>query len=207
MLFVAGATSASVIQTTGAGSAVMDANAGAFFESTNSLFDNPYSEGGMLFSRVGLRNNNNGCGFAGCVFPYFSGNYFYGANEVGGFLSIATPTGNIFTALEFIAGTGFAAPVNFAWAAFLDGIQKGGGTGSVAAGTILGFADRTGFNRLDWTASDTVSTNFTSTHNAPAMDNVVAQISEIPEPSSFALAVTGLLAIGRRTRRSDCASS
>ena len=55
---------ATVIQSVGAGSAVSTVQGSADFESQNALNDNPYSEGGMLFSRTGLSFNNNGCGFA-----------------------------------------------------------------------------------------------------------------------------------------------
>ena len=101
--------SASTIQTFGSGSAVTSIDATANFESTASLLSNPYTENGLVFTRVGLTLNNNGCGFAGCAvsFPGMTANYFYGSSlgpNSGGYIDIATA--GTFAALEFVFGYG-----------------------------------------------------------------------------------------------------
>ena len=71
---LATASQAAVVQSTGAGSAVSMVQGSADFESLSALNNNPYSEGGMDFSRQGLSFNNNSCGFAGCTgHPGFAG--------------------------------------------------------------------------------------------------------------------------------------
>ena len=190
-----------VTQTTGAGSAVSIVEGTANFESRNALFDNPYSEGGMVFSRTGLTFNNNGCGFGGCTstsgFAGFSGNYMYGVGS--GYFEIAATGGNVFHGLEFTIGTGFDInPQNVSWQAFSSSILVGSGTLSLESGTIIGFSDAIGFDNLRYTSDDRDRYGYV----APAFDSVHAQFTAaIPEPEIYAMMMAGLGLLGYVTRR------
>lgn len=192
-----------VTQTSGAGSAVTTIDASATFENTASLNGNPYSEGGMLFSRTGLSFNNGGCGYAGCAnitnnpgFAGFSGNYMYGAGGVG-YFNIASTGGNVFSGLEFTVGTGFfSSTVDVVWEAYNSSILVGSGSVSLAVGTVIGFNDASGFDSLRYT--DVLQ----SGQNAPAFDTVRGQyVAAIPEPEIYAMMMAGLGLLGYVTRR------
>jgi hypothetical protein len=200
---------ATVVQTFGSGSAVSVVQATADFESTNALFDNPYVEGGMSFSRTNLSLNNNSCGFAGANcsgnpagFAGFSGNFMYGALilEHEGFFDISAPNGLAFSGLELLIGTGYqldAAHLNFvSWKAFKSASQVGAGSFSAASVVAIGFSDPAGFDTLRITNSFAADD---STHPAPAFDTVRAQF--VPEPHGFALLSIGLLGIALIRRR------
>ena len=190
---------AAVSQTSGAGSAVTTIDASASFESTASLTANPYSEGGMLFSRTGLSFNNNGCGYAGCAynpgFAGFSGNYMYGVGV--GYFDIATTGGNLFGGLEFTVGTGFSSStVDVIWEAYRSSVLVGSGSVSLAVGTVIGFNDASGFDTLRYT--DVLQ----SGQNAPAFDTVHAQyVAAIPEPEIYAMMLAGLGVLSFAARR------
>ncbi len=203
-LAVASAPVGAVVVTTGAGTAVPVADASASFESHVSLSLNPYLEDGLRFQRVGLTLNNNGCGFAGCGFPYFSGNYFLGATPGfgpggGGYLNIFSDAAlfvdSVMYGIEFVAGSGVGEPVHYAWAAFLGGAMVGEGTGVTDGGTVLGFKDAGGFTHLHWTASSTADVTLDTTLNAPAIDDV--RVTYAPPPAPIpAPAMGGLLMVG-----------
>ena len=184
-----------VTQTSGAGSAVSFVEGTANFEYRNALFDNPYLEGGMAFSRTGLSFNNNSCGFAGCGtnsgFVGFSGNYMYGWGT--GYFDIAATGGNVFHGLELIVGDGYSSdPKDVTWQAFSSSILVGSGTLSLGSGTIIGFSDAIGFDTLRYTSND----------GAPAFDSVNAQFTAaIPEPEIYATMLAGLGLLGYVTRR------
>jgi len=190
-----------VTQTTGAGSAIFIVEGTANFESLSALSDNPYLEGGMVFSRTGLTFNNNTCGFAGCAghpgFVGFSGNYMYGIGS--GYFEIAASGGNVFHGLEFTIGTGFDInPQNVTWQAFSSSILVGSGTLSLSNGTIIGFSDAIGFDNLRYTSDDRDSYGYV----APAFDSVHAQFtSAVPEPEIYAMMMAGLGLLGYVTRR------
>ena len=180
---------AGLIQTFGTGAAVSNVDAQADFESTAALFDNPYFEDGLSFSRTGLTFNNNSCGYAGCVgsFNYYSGNYMYGTGSSSSYFSMFSPTGQSFFGLEFQAGVSWTTP-SFFWEAFSQGISVGSGSGTLAnQSTILGFSSTDGFDEL----------RYGWTNGAVSFDTVRAQLysTEVPEPSTlaiFALAMMGL---------------
>jgi hypothetical protein len=185
-----------VTQTTGAGSAVSIVEGTANFESLSALFDNPYLEGGMAFSRTGLTFNNNGCGFAGCAynsgFVGFSGNYMYGLGT-DGYFDMAATGGNVFHGLEFTIGDGYPSNLqNVTWQAFSNSILVDSGTLSLSSGTIIGFSDAIGFDTLRYTSND----------GAPAFDSVNAQFTAaIPEPEIYVMMMVGLGLLGYVTRR------
>lgn len=188
---------AAVVVSTGSGSAVSIIEASANFESTNALNNNPYSENGLSFTRTNLSFNNNSCGFAGCSgsFPNFSGNYMYGVSPQGttGYFDIMTTGGKVFAGLEFVSSNGFGNnPETVVWSAFLNNVQVGSGSFSVANGTILGFSDPTGFDDLRYTV------NYNGAIvSAPAFDSVVAQFTAaVPELSTWAMMILGFAGIG-----------
>lgn len=213
-LAVAAAPANAVVVTTGAGSAVAAAEASAAFESHDSLWVNPYLESGLRFQRVGLTNNNNGCGFAGCGYPYFTGNYFFGATPGaglggGGYLSIFSDAllfaDQIIRGVEFVAGSGVGEPIHYAWAAYLGGALVGEGVGETVGGTVLGFQDAGGFTRLHWTATNVPGVTFDTSLNAPAIDDVRVRYSAletaVPAPGMagmLGLAALGLAGVRRR---------
>ena len=206
-LVLAAPPARAVVVTTGAGSAVAVAEASAAFETHESLFVNPYLESGLRFQRVGLTNNNNGCGFAGCGFPYFTGNYFLGVTPGfgpggGGYLSIFSDAAlfadQIIRGIEFVAGSGVGEPIHYAWAAFLGGALVGEGTGETVGGTVLGFQDAGGFTHLHWTASNVPGVTFDTSFNAPGIDDVRVRYTqaetELPAPGMAGM--LGLAALG-----------
>lgn len=185
------------IITTGAGSAVTSVDAAAYFEDTASL-GLTYTEDGIDFKRVGLTTNNNGCGFAGCLSPWFSGfgggNYMYGVGSSGSYFSIKSTGSNIFYAMEFQVANGFNNdPTNVQWSTYLGGILQYSGSLNVAKWGVFGIADAGGFDELHYTGAG----------NAPAFDNLKAQYTsvETPEPMSLAMLSLGLISFGFFGRR------
>lgn len=193
---------AQVVQTFGAGSAVTNIHANAFFESQNALTDNPYIENGLQFARTDLTFNNNTCGFAGCKFvpglSHFSGNYMYGGGS--GYFTMRAPAGKSFTALEFLLGNGWidGGTWSVEWTAYLNGTEVGAGTVfQFELNDIIGFSRAGGFDELRYTDMNT--------SKGAAFDDVYAQFtsgtSVVPEPSTWLMLSTGMLLIGASTRR------
>lgn len=197
-----------IIQSIGSGSAVTRIDASADFESIASLTAAPYVENGLVFSRVNLTDNNNGCGFAGCTsakgLAHFSGNFLFGSGYPGrpgdAYLSISSGA-DTFTGLEFIVGNGQAgnkaSSQNVYWSAYLDGaLVSQGSVLNVAAGTVVGFSGLSGFNELRYTDK------LVSPTMAPALDSVRAQFAPVPVPAAIPL-FTSALAVwfGLRKRR------
>lgn len=205
---------AMIIQTFGAGSAVTSVEATADFESTDALFGNPYTEGGMEFTRTNLSFNNNGCGFAGCPnhagfysgSTPFSGNYLYG-NGSNGFYTISALSGD-FQALEFISGTGNSGTGNqtFAWEAYDDGLLVGSGIDNISGPAIIGFSGGA-FDELRYarSGSNDQGLGIGSGGGAAALDSVRAQFSasstSVSEPGALGLALVGWLVVGFARRR------
>lgn len=190
---------AQVSQTTGSGSAVTTVNASADFESQAALVV-PYTENGLLFTSVGLSQDNNGCGFAGCkpaYFSYFAGNYEYGFGN--GYFQIQSVDGTAFAGLEFMAGTGYGnSTSSVVWQAFSNNVLVGSGSTYVSNGTVVGFS---GSNFDTFTYTDDGSRG----GNAPAFDSVKAQFASatgaVPEPATWAMMLAGFGMIGLAARK------
>lgn len=208
-LFALPAT-ASVVQTTGVGSAAPGAahlTYAADFEA-NTTLASPWAEGGLLFSHTGLANDNGGCGYAGggCVdlgagetySKSFAGNYFATAG-MNAYLSIRS-TARDLNGIEFAIDSGYAN-IYLMWQTWLDGVLTGNGRVSLGAagmGGVLGLSDVVGFDEVRVYAFDSASD--TSGYSAPAIDSVRA--FTVPEPGSLALAMlAGLGVAGIRRRR------
>ncbi|MGV3707949.1 MAG: PEP-CTERM sorting domain-containing protein [Gemmatimonas sp.] len=195
---------AQVIQSMGAGSAVQEVHASAFFESEAALWDNPYIENGLQFSRTGLSFNNNKCGFAGCKsiagLSGFEGNYMYG--EGLGYFSMRAPTGTAFRALEFLLGNAWVdgGSWSVSWSAWRNSTEVGAGTiDEFNFLDIVGFSSESGFDELRYTDLNRTS--------GAAFDDVhaeyIANVSTVPEPSSWVMIATGLLVLAAFAHRSS----
>ena len=179
----------------------------ADFEANTGL-DNPWAEGGLVFSHTGLDNDNAGCGYAGefCVdlaagevySLAFSGNHYATAGP-NAYLRIASPTADL-RAIELAVDSGFNS-IHLLWQTWLDGAMTGSGRASLGAtgvGGVLTLREDSGtFDELRLYAFDSASD--TSGYSAPAIDSVRAFAA--PTPDSGLLAGLGLglvLALGRR---------
>jgi hypothetical protein len=203
-------SSAAVVQTLGAGSAVSTAQFSADF-TANTTLANPYSEGGLLFSHTGFANDNGGCGYAGVdceanpgdgFSQAFSGNYFAtaGSNAFVRISSGDTPL----TAIEFAADSGFL-DIHLLWETWLAGARTGFGKVSLGAGGVggvVGLIDPAGFNEVRLYAFD--SARDSSGYSTAAIDSVRA--FAVPLPGTLALALGGLgLVAGLRRREGTSA--
>lgn len=215
-LLPAAATAAPVF-TTGAGSAVSTADRSANFNSlTPPTSQAAYSEGGLSITipAPNFQGFDPTVGNGG-----FSGGFFYANGAVAPVVIGTTDASELF-AVEFNIGTGYDgnSTVFGAYELFDGATSLGGGTFAVAAGSVVGFLDATGFTSLHLgayqSAADAAaalaadfgpSPGF-ATANGAALDNLVAQLFDgdtgtIPEPASIAALIAGLFGLGVARRR------
>lgn len=201
----ASGASAGVVQTFGAGSAVKTVTNAANFDA-NTRVDSNYVEDGLRFTYVGA-GNNDGCGYAGrdCGLdpaidygPGFSGNYI-ATDGKPSYISIGKANGSDFYAVEFTAGTGYLN-LNGYWQTYNDKLLTGSGKFSwPSSTTVLGLADKAGFDEVRYFAFSTANGAPTG-FSAPAIDDVRVGV---PEPATLALFVGSFAALAgaRRKRR------
>ncbi|MDQ6634544.1 MAG: PEP-CTERM sorting domain-containing protein [Gemmatimonadota bacterium] len=125
-----------------------------------------------------------------------------------GYFSIFAPAGQHFSGLEFIVGTGGIDPngdvyttTEVVFQAFLDAVSVGSGMTTLSNGTVVGFSSPTGFTELRYT--DT-GLRLRDGEHTPAFDEVRAQFlaaTTVPEPASYVLFATGLVAVLGAVRR------
>ena len=193
---------ATVLQTFGSGSAVVNASHSADFELNTALANN-YVENGLLLSYVGSDNNNN-CGYAGIdcydtpqeLSPSFSGNYLAtaGANA---YVSVRRADGGNLYGIEWAAGSGYLT-LNGYWKTYNDDAVTGAGNFDQSQGDVIGLFDPYGFDEVRYYAYS--APNKQSGFSSAAIDAVRA--SDVPEPSSTLLIGAALLGLsGLRRKR------
>lgn len=205
LALAAGSASATVVQTTGAGTAVDHVTNFAGFEADTALAAS-YVEDGLLFTYVGSADND-GCGYAGAAcglvpeLDYgagFSGNYLATAGAPA-YIDIRMADGGAFYGIEFTAGTGYLNLFGY-WQTYADGVLTGAGKFTSATSTaVLGLSDTAGFDEVRYYALSSAAGGAAG-YSAPAIDNVSV---DVPEPATLALFAGALLAMGgvRRRRR------
>jgi hypothetical protein len=195
---------AATVATFGSGSAVTSVINAADFELNTDLISG-YTEGGMVFSYNGS-DDNNSCGYAGCEFhsgfyPGFSDNYMF-TKGADSFISIKKVDSSSFTGIEFAAGSGYSGGIYGFWETYKNTAITGSGSFFSPEVVVLGLYDPVGFDEVHYTSYYTANLTLGDI-TAGAIDTVRAgaQMQPIPEPSTLALLVSGLLFVGWRARR------
>jgi hypothetical protein len=192
---------AAVITTVGAGSAVDTVFRQAQFTGISGSLLN-YTEGGLIVSVDDTH----------CCF----GNAHYGNGGNNSFVTITTPEGLNFGALEFDFGTGFASGLHsVVWETWRDGSMTGSGvltnvfasTGLASGFTVLGWSDVNLFDELRVGAAP-MSNGYTTfgQFQAIALDNVKIDLTgpnaaPVPAPGVLLLLALGLLGVTLFRRR------
>ena len=200
-LGAANLASASVLQTFGSGSAVVNASHSADFE-LNATLANNYVENGLLLSYVGSDNNNN-CGYAGVdcydtpqdLSASFSGNYLATAGN-NAYVSVRRADGGNLYGIEWAAGSGYLT-LNGYWKTFNDDVITGAGNFDQSQGDVVGLLDAFGFDEVRYYAFS--APNKQSGFSSAAIDSVRA--SDVPEPASAFLIGAALLGVSSLRRK------
>lgn len=192
---------ATVLQSFGSGSAVVNASHSADFELNTALANN-YLENGLLLSYVGS-DDNNSCGYAGVdcydtpqeLNPSFSGNYLATAGN-NAYVSVRRADGGRLYGIEWAAGSGYLT-LNGYWKTYHDEAVTGAGNFDQSQGDVIGLFDPYGFDEVRYYAYSAPDRQ--SGFSSAAIDAVRA--SDVPEPSSTLLIGAALLGLSSLRRK------
>ena len=205
-LFSSSAASASVIFSTGAGSAVSSADRVATFGSLTSdgIPLSSYTEDGLSITTPNVT-------FVGFQ-PFLNGQttqFFYGNGGGDNFVTITTTDNVPIYGLEFLLGDGYGGTTtNLLWETLSGATVTGSGfVGDIAKGTVVGWYDSSTFDTLEVAAGEGLTaSSVLGDFQAIALGDVRVQLtpaSSVPEPASLtllALGCMGLAVVARRKR-------
>jgi hypothetical protein len=205
-LFSSSAASASVIFSTGAGSAVSSADRVATFGSLTSdgIPLSSYTEDGLSITTPNVT-------FVGFQ-PFLNGQttqFFYGNGGGDNFVTITTTDNAPIYGLEFLLGDGYGGTTtNLLWETLSGATVTGSGfVGGIAKGTVVGWYDSSTFDTLEVAAGEGLTaSSVLGDFQAIALGDVRVQLtpaSSVPEPASLtllALGCMGLAVVARRKR-------
>ncbi len=130
--------------------------------------------------------------------------YHYGSGGNNDYVSISGTDGAIFSAIDFLLGTGEGTTVaNIQWKTYLSGSETGSGVETgIGKGQIVGWVDAGGFDELRVAAGSQTMPGFGNIQYL-AIDDLQAQIAAVPVPAAVWLlgsALIGLFSFRRKEK-------